>query len=430
MKLILFLSSQHAFLIWPTNWVGIGVFLVGIGSIFGANWYWRGYQRKISGNRRIALGVLIILAPLLALIFGIRLPLWGGLPLPDVAIGTTGKALMLFAALPALLGGWLFGPFSASILGALTGISLAYLDTHSPFTILEFSWLAILFSVAVSQDYRTWLYRALRRPFLASLLLSGFYPLFFVLDAFFWVSGTVAERLDFAISNSYTAAVAIGGSFLIAGLLVELAAIFFSDSKASPQKLRPSPGETGLKVRFLSYVVWSALSVVILLIVVNWFVAGRSAKESIQSQMASVAQATTEAVPHFLNTGQSLVKQFAGNLASSIASPDDLESELEQDFRVVPFFSQLYVLDAGMMQIASYPAGDYFEEITSPEEQAGLDFALAGVPVQVYAVQSLDGKTPAEISFLGTIFNDEGTPQGILVGRINLIENPFTQTIV
>ena len=404
--------------------------MVGIGSIFAVNWYWRSYQREISGNRKFVLGALVILTPLFALIFGIRLPLWGGLPLPDVAVGTAGKTLMLFAALPALLGAWLFGPLHASILGMLAGISLAYFDTHSPFTILEFSWLAILFSVAVSQNYRTWLYRALRRPFLASLLLSSLYPLLFVLDAFFWVSGTVAERLDFAISNSYTATIAVGGSLIIAGLLVELVVIFFSDYKASSQELLPAPGETSLKIRFLNYIVWSALSVVVLLIVVNWFVAGRSAKESIQSQMASVAQTTTEAVPHFLNTGQSLVKQFAGNLANSIDSPDDLKSMLEQDFRVVPFFSQLYVLDAGMMQIASYPENAYLEEITSPEEQAGLDFALAGIPVQVYAVQSLDEKTPAEISFLGTIFNAEGTPQGILIGRINLIENPFTQTIV
>ena len=350
--------------------------------------------------------------------------------MPGVTVGAAGKTLMLFAILPALLGGWLSGPLTASILGALAGLFLAYFDTHSSFTILEISWLAALFSVAVSQNYRTWVYRALRRPFLAAAVLSGFYPLLFVLDAFFLVSGTVAERLDFAISNSYTTAAATGGSLLIAGFIVEIIAIFYSDAKKTPQELLPSPGENSLKVRFLNYVIWSALSTFVLLIVINWFVAGKVAKENIHSRMANIAQTTTEAVPHFLNTGQNLVKQFADTLPDLGAPTTDLESTLEQNFHVVPFFSQLYILDTDKTQIAAYPQGNYLDKMTSPEEQAGLNFALEGIPVQVYAVHSLDEQTPAEISFLGTIFDGEGIPQGILVGRVDIDKNSFTQTII
>lgn len=430
MSLIFSLFKGQAFLIWPTDWLGIVAFVAGIGGILWANWYWRGYQRKLSGNWGFVFGGLFVLAPLSALIFGVRLPLWGGLPLPDVAIEASGKALMIFAVLPVLLGGWLLGPQSASILGALAGVSLAYFDTHSPFTILEISSLAMLFSAATRQHYRTWLFRALRRPFLAALLLSIVYPLLFVVGSVFWVSGSMAESLDFAISNSRTAAVAVGGSFLVAGFIIELIAISFPKLKGMAHKLQPSPAETSLKARFLSYVIWWALSVTVLLIAVNWFVAGRAARGILQDQMASLAQTTTDQIPHFLNTGQSLIKQYADNLSVTLHSVEDIESVLEQDFRSVPFFSQLFVLDTDKNQLLAYPQAEYSEEMTSQEERSGLNYALAGIPVQVYAVPSLDEKTPAEISFLGTISDEEGTPQGILVGRVELTANPFTQTIV
>ncbi|OQY30105.1 MAG: hypothetical protein B6I38_07710 [Anaerolineaceae bacterium 4572_5.1] len=430
MSLILSLFTEQAFLIWPTDPMGILAFVAGIGGIVWAVWYWRNYQRKLNGNLGWIFGGLIALAPLSALVFGIRLPLWGGLPLPDVTIGVSGRALMIFAVLPALLGGWLLGPQSASILGALAGISLAYFDTHSPFTILEIASLSVFCSVAVRQHYRTWLFRILRHPFFATLLVSVVYPLLFVVGSAFWVSGSLAASLDFAISNSQTAIVAIGGSFLAAGLIVEIIAILFPALKGVARKLQPSPAETSLKARFLNYVVWWALVLIVLLIGVNWFVAGKSAKNILHDQMDNIAQTTADQVPHFLNTGQSLIKQYANDLSGNFDTIENLENTLAQDFRYVPFFSKLFVLDTNKRQLFAYPQGEFSKTMTSQEERDGLDFALMGIPVQVYAIPSLDEKTPAEISFLGTIFDENETPQGILVGRVELNANPFTQTIV
>ncbi|MBS1248887.1 MAG: Sensor histidine kinase ResE [Chloroflexi bacterium] len=429
MSLVFSLFPQQAFLIWPTNWLGILAFVVGLGGIFWAAWYWRGYQRKLNGSWEWIFGGLAILTPFTALVVGIRLPLWGGLPLPGVTVQATGKALMIFAALPVLFGGWLLGPHSGAILGALAGFSLAYFDTHSPFTLLEVSFLALLFSVATRQDYRTWLFRALSRPLIASLVVSFFYPLLHVLGGVYWVSGSMAKSLDFAISNSRSSIVAIGGSFIIAGFLIEFIAISIPKLKKRPTILRPSPAETSLEARFLSYGAWWVISVIFLLIVVNWFVAGELAIEILHNQMSKLAETTITQVPNFIITGQNLIIQIGNNLPDDLENIENIEARLENSFYSVPFFSKIYVLDRDKEQIFAYPQADYSHEISSQSEQDGLDYALDGIPVQVYAIPSLDRGTPAEISFLGTIYNEEEMPQGILVGRVELTVNPLTRVI-
>ena len=422
--------TQHAYIIWPNDWLSIVVFLTGVGGIFWANWHWRGYQGKLSGERRFVFWGLLIFSSLFALIFGIRLPLWGGLSLPGVAMEASYRSLMIFSFLPAVFGGWYLGPQSASIFGALTGLSLAYFDTHSPFTILEYSFLAILFSVATRQPYRTWLFRALRRPFWAAFLLSAIYPLFFIVGAISWVSGSMAESLDFAISNSFTATVAVGASLLVAGLITEIIINSYPKLKGAPSITQPSPAETSLRARFLGYVVWSAIIIIVVLITVNWFVAGRSAKEILRDQMASLAQTSTDQIPRFLNTGQSLIKQYASDLSGTLNSYEEMRSILEKNIRFVPFFSRLFVLGPDAEQLAAFPQFEYSRELTSVEEQNGLHYALVGIPVQVYTISSLDEALPAEISFLGAILDEDGKPQGILVGRVELIANSFTQVII
>ena len=424
------LFSQHAFLIWPTTWLGIMTFMVFVGVIFWANWYWRSNQRNLDGYWGVVFGGLFLITPLSALIFGIRLPLWGGLPLPDVALEASGKYLMIFAALPVLLGGWLLGPQSASVLGALSGLSLAFFATHSPFTILEMASLGLLFSIVTRQRFRTWVFGALRRPFLATLVLSAFYPFIYIVGAFVWPPGALPENLDFAISNVRSATVAIGGSLLVAGGLTEIVALTFPKLIATTQELRPSPAETSLKSRFLRYVIWWTFSLMILLILVNWFVAGKIAKDILRDQMVNLAETTTDQIPNFLNTGQSLIKQYATDLSGTLDSSQEAEKTLKKAYRSAPFFSKLFVLDADANQLLYLPQGETVKEILSPIERDGLEYALAGIPVQVYAIPSLDERTPAEISFMGTIMNEEDTPQGILVGRVDLTANPFAQTIV
>lgn len=142
-----------------TGWLG-WVFLLGM--VIAALNHWRHYQAR--GERRVAFYILlVVLVPLTSLFLGVRLPAGAALPVPGIPEAPHSPAMMLFSSLPWMLAGGFMGPFSAAILGALVGLARGLWDTHNVFSLLEPVVLALLFSVAVRQRYRSRLYRAMRQ---------------------------------------------------------------------------------------------------------------------------------------------------------------------------------------------------------------------------------------------------------------------------
>ena len=430
MPFILTLFNAPAYLIWPADASGTAALVVMLVGLIIANWAWRSYQREMKENEWFLFGIFLTMAPVAVLFLGIELPHWGAIPLPNMSLEPTGGALMILGALPAVLAGWILGPISASVVGLISGICLAYWDTHSPFTAVEFALFALLISAAIRQRFRTPIFSILRRPFLASILISGVHALVFIAGAFFWSAGSVVQKLDFAISNLGAGAASLGGSFAIAGLLVEFALVAFPRADGVKAKLKPSPSESSIKVRFLQYVVSLTLVLVLVLLLVNWFVAGRSAEKMVENQLENIARTTTNKIPFFFNTGQSLISQYAENLTGNFAEQGDLEEILRKDFRAIPFFSQFFVFDANSELISAYPDRDYEIAAFPPEFYSGLGSALGGVPVQVYVSPPSGIGNKTVVTYLGSIPAQEGTPAGVLVGLVDLESNPFTQPIL
>jgi two-component system NtrC family sensor kinase len=430
MPFIATLINKPAYLIWPVEWPGIFMLAVFTVVVIVGNWKWQGYQRSLREREWFLFGILLTLTPVFALNIGVRVPQWGALPLPNMSLDPTGGALMFLAALPAVLAGWALGPLSASVLGLVSGICLAYWDTHSPFTIMEYTIVAMLLSVAIRQRYRTVIFSILRRPFLATLLIALIHYIMYVLGAFVWASGSIVENLDFAISNSKTAVAAVGGCFAAAGLITEFAVVAFPDVDGIRKKTIPSPAESSLKVRFLGYVVWLTLALIVVLLVVNWFIAGDSAEKMVRTQMENIARTTTNEIPFFFNTGQSLISQYAQDFSGLEMTPDDQLRALERDFRSIPFFSQLVIYDLEKTQIGSYPEIAEQDFQLPYAVQTGLTSALNGVPVQVYVSPPTGLDAGTMISFIGRIQNQDGQPQGALLGVAEMLSNPFTQPVI
>ena len=430
MPFILTLFNAPAYMIWPSNRLGILALIVLAAGLAYGNWHWRGYQREMKEQQWFLFGILLTLAPITALLLGVRLPEWGAIPLPNMSLEPTGGALMILAAIPVLIAGWVLGPTSASVIGLISGICLAYWDTHSPFTVIEFTFFAMLVSVAIRQRYRTTLFSILRRPFLASLLISVVHSLVNITGAFFWASGSIVENLDYAISNARTGMVAVAASFAIAGLIVEFALVAFPRADGIKAKLKPSPSESSIKIRFLQYVVSLTLVLVLVLLLVNWFVAGKSAEKMVQSQLENIARTTTNKIPFFFNTGQSLISQYASDLSGDFAAPEDLDEVLRKSFRAIPFFSQFYLFDASTEMISAYPDQTTETPAFSLEFRVGLGSALNGVPVQVYVSPPSGTGNKTIITFMGSISAPEGETSGVLVGLVDLESNPFTQPIL
>ena len=70
----------------------------------------------------------------------------------------------------------------------------------------------------------------------------------------------------------------------------------------------------------------------------NWIVAGDAAQKMLEERMSSASSLTALEIPIFLDSGQSLLLQFAGDerLSDPTIPPDELQDILAQMLRSAP----------------------------------------------------------------------------------------------
>jgi len=162
----------------------------------------------------------------------------------------------------------------------------------------------------------------------------------------------------------------------------------------------------------------------------DWVVAGAAARQILRDRMADAARLASEGVPFFLEAGQNLIAQLASDPRLYTSDPDDLIGVLAQDLRSVPFFTQLFILDEAGNPLAGYPIENYASAQPPPEEQMGVQLALAGVPYQIYTAPPDTDDLAAKVSFVAAIRDENERVRGVLIGRTELDVNPFTKPIL
>lgn len=397
---------------------------LGLAGLLGLALYnWRGYQTEWTRRKGGIFAALFIAAIAASLFVGVKISALS-LPVPGVPKEPPGSTLMLFSAIPwTLAGGWL-GPFAAAALGFFSGLLRGFWDTHSVFTALDLGLMAALFSVFVRQNYRTPLFRLLRQPLAAALSLIPFHVLLFLLSAFFVIpTASVTERLDYAFSNAGTVALAFSAEMLVAGLAGQVVATTSLAGWGGITTLQPSPAERSIETRFLA----GAGTVIVLLLVTlllgDWFLAGRAARDLLEKRLASVAQVGAQSVPLFLEAGQNLISQTASDPRLN-ENRSDLTAILGEQMRAIPYFNQMLVFDPLTNAIlASYPP-EMSAQLTAPEE-TGAALAAQGVPYQMYAIPPADSGS-ARISFLAAL-PESGR---VLIARTDLQTNPYLRSLV
>ena len=145
----------------------------------------KGTSRSGRGREWGIFIAFFILIPITNLFIGVRLSSDLSRPLPGLPADAPGSALMIFSAIPWLLGGGLFGPIGAAVLGAFAGLLRGAWDTYSLFSVVELALLGAWFSVNMRQRFRTKAYVWLRQPLVGALLLIPFHTLFYVLSSLF-----------------------------------------------------------------------------------------------------------------------------------------------------------------------------------------------------------------------------------------------------
>ncbi len=430
MSLIVSLFSEIPFILLPSNWIGWLGLLLWVGVIGVLLWRWRGYQKKFNQTKWVILLGLVIITPITSLVLGIRLPAWNPYPPPGITLEPVGPALMFFSALPWILAAGLLGPAPAAGVAALSGLILAYWDTHSIYTPFEMAFLAILFSVAVSQRYRTRAYSWLRNPSIASVTVALIYPLIYVLGVVLIIQGAFASRIDYAIMQAAAASLAVGGSLIVAGIIAQFVRISVPRLWGGQPPWIPSPAESSLESRLIFSMAPLAIALILTLMIADWIAAGNAARQMLQERMSSASSLAAHEVPFFLDTGQNLILQFAEDerLVDEAASPEELTEVLHQMLGTAPYFRQLFLLDEFGSSIAGYPQNLYNDDFAPLEEKSGIELALNGVLIQVYTIPPQEDDESARVSFIAAIDNNGN--QRVLVGRTDLYTNPFSQPIL
>jgi PAS domain S-box-containing protein len=421
------IESATPGLIWPSylvGWLGLAAMLILVG------WMARRWHEPVQALReRWWLGLaLLALAPLLATFFGLRLP--GEVrPFPNTPIELDPPALMFFSALPWVIAGGLLGPLPAAVIGFASGTVLALYETHSPFTPLEIAILALLFSVAVRQNYRTLFYRLLRHPLGSGLLVIVVYVPILIFSTLFSTNDSLAVRLDYAFTQTWLILAARGGEILLACLAAQALVFLFPNLWGRKRALVPSPSESNIQTRFLYVTVPFVALLVLTLIIGDWIVAGNAAESMIEQRLSSTARVAAESLPYFTETGQNLILTLADEELLE-TPPARLTGELEKRLRSVPYFRQLFLFDSSGEPISGYPAREFQLINPTNEEETGISLALKGVSTQVYVVPPLMNETSAQISFIAAIRDEDDNVLGALLGRTDLNTNPFTQPVI
>jgi len=418
----------------PQTWTGRLIaglgWLILAGLLLALLWYVRHYNKPLGRKYWLVWIVLALITPLSSLFIGISLAGRSVLPMPGVPLEMTGPVMMAFVALPWMLAAGLLGPAGAASIAGISGIFSGLWNTHNIFTPLEMGLMATLFSTAIMQRYRTPFFRLLRQPVFAAALLAVFYPLLFIITATTSSDYSLAARLDFSLSMLASTTLAVGGELLIAGIFSQVIALGLPAHWGQHGDLVPSPAEKSLRVRYLLAIAPLILLLLLTLLVGDWVMAGQAARQILRGRMQDTALIASKGIPYFLDVGQNEITKLADDQRLYASSPAELTRILEDNLIRVPYFNQFYVLDSAGETLAGYPAGDYDTSSASPDEQMGIQLALQGVPYQTYTVSPKSGSKAAQVSLIAQILNDDGEAWGVLVGRTDLLENPFTAPII
>jgi hypothetical protein len=314
------------------------------------------------------------------------------LSLPGIPAELSGPALMLFSALPWMLAGGFLGPVAAAIIAFVVGVLRFLWDTHSIFTPLEYVLLSVLFSVMIRQRYRTFIFSAARQPLVAAILLSFVFALLFIFDAVFAASGTLAARLDFAITRLPMFALAATIELLIAGAFAQALAATFPNTWGLRLSLQPSPAEQSLEARFLFGTGFLLVILLITLLIGDWIVAGDASRKLLEDRLRANAINASASVPFIFETGQTLASQIASDPNLMNADTSALSDLLGEKIRLTPYFDQLILLDENKNVLASYPRGAEADLILFPEESSGAGLAFNGVLSQMYTIPPLEAR--------------------------------------
>ena len=335
--------------------------------------------------------------------------------------------LMFFAAVPWMLAGGLLGVLPAVLLAGMSGILLAYLDTHNLFTPLVFMFAAIIFSWSSQQTYRTVFFKWLRNP-----ILGGFFSLVAVLPVvaavvYFSIDADNGIRLAEMLFNLPHALLTLGGIVLTGGLVCLLVRKIVSREWESQGPLMPGPGEINPQFRLILTATFAFLILVFVQMYASFLSAKRIARAQLTDQMESLSGLISDGMTDFYKTGEFVLTVLAESSHSDNVDLVLLVDQFLKKASVQTFFSDLAMVDPAGVVIGASSLSPFDTFNITLEERSVIESFGPGSPIQVLVSQHDDSLQTTNLSFLRTLSGQQDFVNFVVVGRTNLENNPLSR---
>lgn len=350
------------------------------------------------------LALLSVLILILTPFFGIPVQLDGSEGIPH---------LMFLAALPWMAAGGLLGMVPSVLLAGLSGVLLAYLDTHSIFTPLLFMSLAVIFTMAIRQQHQGTFYRLLRiPPFAALAAVAGLFPLTF-LALFLNSEGDLAASIAFSLIRFLPVYLSIGGMALLGGLGCLGVKVLTGERWVGTSEASEEDTNQNLGLRYVLIALPLAIVLLAATVAGQWKSAREFARRSVVEEMTAAAQSMADGMAELLADGENTIQLAAGSLNGGQLNADSAQLALEAQWAALTGFDRVALAGADGTLLAVYPLLTDDEPFPSSAEQTAIAQTLVGNTVQPVGVGT-------SLAFIAPKTNAEGQTLGVLWGRVDL----------
>ena len=339
-------------------------------------------------------------------------------PFLGVAIDIDGSEgvphLMLLAALPWMAAGGLLGLVPSVLLAGLSGVLLAYLDTHSIFTPLLFMSVAMVFTLAIRQNRQGFFYRLLRVPPIAALAAGALlFPLIF-LALFLNAEGDLAASMVSSLTQFLPVYLSMAGMALLGGVGCYAVKLVTGDRwVGSAESTDEDDTAQNLGLRYVLIALPLAIVLLTATVAGQWKSAREFARRSVVEEMTTAAQSLADGMASFLTDRENTIQLAADHLDPAQLNAEKAQLALEAQWATLSGFDRIALAGPDGTLLAVYPLLADGEDFPSNAEQITISQTLAGNSVQPV-------RTGVDMAFFAPKTSAEGQVLGVLWGRIDL----------
>ncbi|MGI6740191.1 MAG: HAMP domain-containing sensor histidine kinase [Brevefilum sp.] len=374
------------------------------------------HELNLNRRRLFWLAGLSVLLLIFTPFLGLEPPLAGSSKLTHLPV----NHLMLLAAVPWMVASGVLGTILGVLLAGMSGLLLAYFDTHHIFTPLILMTLAFVYGWFLNQRYRTTAFRVLRFPIvaaLASLLVS--LPLIFM-AVVVTTEREMSLRIVLALEAMPRQLVALVGMLLMGSLFCVAIRALMSEAWGGSGSLIPAPGETSLKFRLLS--VTLPLMLLLLLVLTAGLLRFNHNKLKLEvvNRLIRTATDISEAIPPFVDAGETYLSHLSANNLIRSGTPEQAGFILDLVGNSSSYFDQLILLNSSGQSLTSFPPHLDSEVSQVVTQTIGFEEILnSATPLVIPAISNDDG-SQLQLNFFVGITNPEVDLSRILWGRTPL----------